>query len=246
MGRDEMADAIRAVSQFLVADVPLGETLRRVAMLAQEATATESVSLTLLDARGLPMTAASSSERASALDTAQYGEGAGPCLEAYRTGATVRVADYRTAGTRWGSFGRHAVEEGVLSSLSLPLVAGAERLGAVNLYAATADHFLEADECAAGAFATQAAVVIANARSYWRACDVSEGLRTAMQTRATIEQAKGIIMVTRHCSPDDAFNILVRASQRENTKLRDIAERLVQTAADRARTPPEDFDGMAP
>ena len=43
-----------------------------------------------------------------------------------------------------------------------------------------------------------------------------------MQSRAAIEQAKGILMAAQRCGPDRAFEILVRASQRENRKLRDI------------------------
>jgi AmiR/NasT family two-component response regulator len=48
-----------------------------------------------------------------------------------------------------------------------------------------------------------------------------------MESRAMIEQAKGIVMATSHCGPDDAFAILVRASQRENRKLRDLASDMV-------------------
>lgn len=42
-----------------------------------------------------------------------------------------------------------------------------------------------------------------------------------------IEQAKGIVMATRGCSPDDAFGVLVSQSQHENRKLREIARGLV-------------------
>ena len=58
-----------------------------------------------------------------------------------------------------------------------------------------------------------------------------------MESRAQIEQAKGILMATRHCSPEQAFQLLVQASQRNNEKLRDIAARIVtsQTAQEDAR-----------
>ena len=49
-----------------------------------------------------------------------------------------------------------------------------------------------------------------------------------MESRATIEQAKGIIMAANHCSPDAAFDILRRASQNRNVKLRDIANDIVE------------------
>jgi AmiR/NasT family two-component response regulator len=53
-----------------------------------------------------------------------------------------------------------------------------------------------------------------------------EGLRAAMEHRAVIEQAKGILMHSMKCSADAAFAVLVAASQRENVKLRDVAVRI--------------------
>lgn len=58
-----------------------------------------------------------------------------------------------------------------------------------------------------------------------------EQLKLALASRATIEQAKGILMGAERCSADTAFEILKRASQRENVKLRDIAARIVDQAA---------------
>ncbi len=73
----------------------------------------------------------------------------------------------------------------------------------------------------------QAAVALANAQAYWDAYQLGVDLRTAMQSRAVIEQAKGMLMATQRCSADEAFQILVRASQRENRKLREMADELV-------------------
>ena len=57
---------------------------------------------------------------------------------------------------------------------------------------------------------------------------LSMPLVAAVQSRAVIEQAKGMLMAkSPQISVDDAFNLLRRASQRENVKLRDIARRIV-------------------
>ncbi len=48
-----------------------------------------------------------------------------------------------------------------------------------------------------------------------------------MESRAVIEQAKGILMQAQGCDPDEAFQILVRASQNQNRKLRAIAAEIV-------------------
>ncbi len=58
-----------------------------------------------------------------------------------------------------------------------------------------------------------------------------------MQSRSTIEQAKGMLMAENGCGADEAFGILVRASQRQNRKLRDIAQALIDARSNgRGRT----------
>lgn len=64
-----------------------------------------------------------------------------------------------------------------------------------------------------------------------------QGLRVAMEHRAEIEQAKGIVMASLHCTPDEAFDVLRRQSQHENRRLRDIAHELV-TITSRRPAPP--------
>ena len=58
-------------------------------------------------------------------------------------------------------------------------------------------------------------------------------LRDALETRDVIGQAKGILMAAEAISADDAFLILVRASQRQNRKLRDIAADVVESTVGR-------------
>ena len=85
-------------------------------------------------------------------------------------------------------------------------------------------------------FAAHAAIVLANSQAYWDAHQLSEDLLQAMKSRATIEQAKGILMGAQRCSADEAFQILVRASQRENRKLREIADEIVAKTSDASRS----------
>jgi hypothetical protein len=68
-----------------------------------------------------------------------------------------------------------------------------------------------------------------------------EGLRVALRTRATIEQAVGVLIVSHHCSPQEAFQILVSLSQHNNLKLYRVARVLVELAA---RTAPEQLERL--
>ncbi|GGS38742.1 hypothetical protein GCM10010270_04950 [Streptomyces violaceus] len=54
-------------------------------------------------------------------------------------------------------------------------------------------------------------------------------LRRAMQTRPTIDLARGILMATFGLSPESAWSVLVRTSQNTNTKLHHLAQDLVST-----------------
>jgi AmiR/NasT family two-component response regulator len=58
----------------------------------------------------------------------------------------------------------------------------------------------------------------------------ARNMRIAMDTRAVIEQAKGVLMAQRHVDADQAFELLREASQRYNRKLRDIASGIVEGA----------------
>lgn len=55
-------------------------------------------------------------------------------------------------------------------------------------------------------------------------------LRAALRSRDVIGMAKGILIASEGVGPDEAFEILTRASQRENRKLREVAADLVTRA----------------
>jgi len=55
-------------------------------------------------------------------------------------------------------------------------------------------------------------------------------MREAMESRAVIEQAKGMLIAAHRCTPDEAFQMLSKSSQRSNRKLRDVAKAMVHGA----------------
>ena len=57
------------------------------------------------------------------------------------------------------------------------------------------------------------------------------GLRRALTSRATIDQAKGMIMAERHCGADEAFQLLAKMSKDTNVPLKDVASALVYLAS---------------
>jgi GAF domain-containing protein len=230
--QDGSSEALSALSQFLVADASIGETLDRVAALSNEAvTGSSFVGISMLDDKERATTAVFTDEQAPHIDQAQYDTGRGPCLDAWRTKTTVRLDDLEQVDDRYTEFAGACLEHGIHSTLSMALVAAGAGVGALNFYGRDKQGFSGEDERAAEEFATAASVVLANAVAYWGAYDLSQQLAEAMESRAIIEQAKGMLMSrSPDLSADDAFDLLRRASQRENIKLRDIAQRIVDRA----------------
>jgi transcriptional regulator with GAF, ATPase, and Fis domain len=207
-------------------------TVDRVLELVTELTArtvssAAAVSVTLeRDKR--PFTPHASDDVARQLDDVQYDTNAGPCLDALTQHHPVSgVFD----GSRWPAFEAAAIEAGMKSVLSLPLVAGDKSLGALNLYSRSSDSFDETEQTTASLLAQQGAAVLANAVAFTDAAMLNEQLMTALETRDLIGQAKGILMIRESCDADAAFDVLRRASQRLNQKLRDVAAAVVLSAA---------------
>jgi transcriptional regulator with GAF, ATPase, and Fis domain len=237
MSTDASAQALSALSQFVVSKTSMGETLLRVSQITVDALpAADMAGITLLDEQGKPTTGIFTDPDAPEIDAAQYSSGRGPCLDSWRRQRVVRLDDMDSGLVAYPEFVAAARAHGVESTLSLPLMAGDDAAGALNLYSRTAGGFTDEDEVAGAHLASVAAIVLVNASAYWQATQLSEQLAQAMQSRAVIEQAKGILMArSPQLDADDAFDLLRKASQRENVKLREIAQRIVdrRTSEDR-------------
>jgi GAF domain-containing protein len=232
-----LTGSLAALSRFFVGDGTLGQTLTRVSDLTVEAIpAADLVGITMV-VEGRDRTAVFTDETAPEIDQAQYDSDEGPCLTAFREMRITQIRSTREAG-EWPAFRQAAARRGIYSTMSFPLIVDKQSVGAMNLYSYREDAFSEDDRATGDLFASQAAIVLANAQAYWDARELSQGLGEAMKHRAVIEQAKGILMGAEGCSEDDAFQLLVQASQRENVKLRDVARRLVDNAAGRPRDDP--------
>ena len=229
-------DVLAELAGIVLAQETLDSVLSKVVELTERVIASaDEVSVTLVR-KGRAETAAYTGALAMQADERQYGLDAGPCLDAGRGGELLYIADMR-AETRWPAYCPQAARIGVLSSLSVPLPIQEDLIGALNVYSRKPDAFQEADQRAGEAFAAYAAVAVANADSFASTAEMADNLRIAMASRATIEQAKGILMARGGITPDQAFEMLVRASQRENRKLRDVATELVERVQHRQPRP---------
>jgi GAF domain-containing protein len=171
----------------------------------------------------------------SQIDTVQHHElFEGPCVTCMQSRRPA-VSGSLGSDDRWPHFGGRVARMGVHSALSIPLLVGDQMIGAINGYAFGRDAFSDHAVRLAIQFAGPAAVSVCNARLLSDARDRTEQLQQALVSRKVIDQAIGIIRARTGVSAEEAFDRLTKMSQSENTKLRDVAEHLVDEAVRRAR-----------
>ncbi len=230
----ELVAALGELSSMMLATAGMETMLARVAGLAASSIGVPVSCGITLKHDGRALTVATNDERAAHLDELQYAGGQGPCLQAMNTGEAVSVPDM-TVETRWGDYPAHLLASGVRSSLSLPLNADGQQVGALNLYSSDLEAFDSARERAASLFAASASGAIGIALRLAEQVALTEQLRTALSSRAVIDQAIGILIRDRRCGPDEAFDVLRAASQRRNIKLRLVAEEMVAAMSRKPR-----------
>lgn len=142
-----------------------------------------------------------------------------PLTNRQPTGSSWRPTSPATTPPDGPNFAPRAVDLGVRAIISVSLSVDPERRSSLNLYSATAGSFDEEAQLTAGLFGLQAAGLLFGA-------DQVAGLDRALQSRDVIGQAKGILMERYDVNNDDAFQLLVGASQNTNTKLIEVARSL--------------------
>jgi GAF domain-containing protein len=229
-GPDGTQRALEQLGSLALRDHSMDTLLQRVVDLVKDVMpgpVESSISLLVADK---PSTAVFTGQLALDCDESQYGRGHGPCLHAATTGEITEVPDTRS-DSRWREYMDHAVAQGALSSLSIPLPISEGMAGALNMYGREPHTFDDAARSAAQKFVPYAGVALANMQTYENARKLADGLQTALESRAVIDQAKGILMERYKLTADAAFQVLARTSQHNNRKLRAVADDLVRTGA---------------
>jgi GAF domain-containing protein len=226
---DEITKSLEELHALLLEEEDLDSTLRVVAEIADKAVpGCDCAGITLVE-KDVVLSTACTDELCARIDRDQYITGEGPCVDAIRNNQIMRLANAAADG-RWPKFGPLAERHGIESVLGLPLEVNGGVLGALNLYSRRENAFIDTDVDVCTLLATHAAVVLANAKSFEVSARKVEQLAQALESRGVIERAKGILMEREKCSAEEAFQMLVRASQTLNRKLRTVAEDVVDDA----------------
>jgi GAF domain-containing protein len=226
-------DGLRDLSRLVLRDETLETTLQRIVEVADRAIPdTVGVSITLKN-KHAPYTAVTTSPQVKAIDEQEYAVDEGPCIEAMETGE-VHVLDDVATESRWPRFVEVCRAEGLGSVLGVPLRVAGETYGAMNVYALASSAFTGDHRAAALLLGDQAGVALANSRTYDECNQRIAQLQEALDSRVIIEQAKGVLMAADRIDAEAAFDRLRTRSQRENRKLRAVAEEVVASVLTRS------------
>ncbi|WP_328989046.1 GAF and ANTAR domain-containing protein [Kribbella sp. NBC_01245] len=149
----------------------------------------------------------------------QIDAGDGPLLTSLNDQVTIRIPD-APAETRWPEWAAKAEALGIGSVLDVPLAVSDQTVGVLSLYHSSRNAFGADDEAVAHILARHASIAVAAARH-------EETMAKAVDARKLVGQAMGILMMKYDVDDDRAFAILKRYSQDTNTKLRDVAQHVV-------------------
>lgn len=227
-----MVAAFVEMADTLVADYDVVDVLHRLVEHTVALLDAAAAGLLLADQRGGLRVLASSSEAVRVLELLQLQADEGPCMDAYRTGQPVVADDLAAMGTRWPSFAPRAHEQGFASVHAVPLRLREEVIGALNLFGRHTGRLSEADLVVAQALADIATIGILQERAIRRGEVLTEQLQTALNSRVTIEQAKGVLAHAGNLDMDQTFDILRAYARHHSARLSDVAAQLASAALD--------------
>jgi GAF domain-containing protein len=173
---------------------------------------------------------AASDNRFTYLEDLQIRHQEGPCIEAYDTKQLVGVDDL-TKDQRWPLFSSAAVDQQVRAVLAAPLPYNQDAVGVVAVMSQDSNPWSPEGELALLAFTDLAALLIASMMQSEESTVLSGQLQGALNTRQVIEQAKGVLIGTRHISARAAYEQLRAQARAERRKLAAVCSELVEQAS---------------
>lgn len=166
-------------------------------------------------------TPAATHEHPRTLDALQQKHREGPCFAAATEHDSYFISNLVTED-RWPAFRSDALAlTPVRSFASFQLFTARDQVGALNLYADNTDAFHQEARDLGYIFAAHAAIV-------WGAIERIDQFRSALASRDTIGQAKGMLMERYNINAIEAFELLRTLSQNSNIRLAEIAHQLVE------------------
>lgn len=223
---ESIADAIAGLANLLGDHLDIDPAMDRLCndMVAAIADC-DQAGVTLIR-EGHPVTAVRTDPVVDDVDRAQYSTQQGPSLDAALTRRIVRSDDDRTR-VHYPLFAAANADSGIRSFLCAPLTIDGAHVGALALYSRSANGFDRVDAAALSVYITAAESTLTAAGHAFTARETVNGFARTVESRAAIEQCKGLMAAIMHISPDKAFDLLKWRSQETNVSVRALSEQML-------------------
>ena len=215
------------LADTLVDDYDVVDLLQTLVETCADLMDSTAAGILLEDGRGDLELIASTSEGSRLVETMQLSAEAGPCIQSYRTGEVVSIADIAQAPSAWAEFRASALAQGFVAADAVPLRLRDTTIGTLNLLRTSPSAQRDADLLTARALADVATIGILHERTLREAEALSQQLQVALNTRVVIEQAKGVVAFTNGIPIDEAFDVIRGYARRNRVAIREVAARLV-------------------
>lgn len=223
ISNDKLSDVFVEVADTLVDDFDLVDFLHNLTAHAAMICDALAAGILLADSHGDLQYMAASSEQAELVELFQIQRSEGPCFDCFHTREPVTNSDLSSATVRWPNFAPRAIQAGFSSVHAIPMRLRDDVIGTLNIFGSDTGRFDVADVRVVQALADVATIAILQERSIQRAETLTEQLQGALNSRITIEQAKGALSKMRAVDTDQAFTLMRAYARDHRVRLGDVA-----------------------
>ena len=225
----DVRHALNELGRLRFGEMRVDEAMHQIVRTTHTIFAVDGAGLMLADGEHHLRNAAVSDDRVRHLEELQISHQQGPCITAFEDKVLVGAEDL-TSDPRWPSFSQAAVERGVRAVLASPIPYNQDAVGVVAVLSQERHPWSGEAELALLAFTDLAALLIASMMMGEQQTVLAQQLQSALNSRAIIEQAKGVLIGQYGLSAHTAYEQIRAQARAERRKIAVVAAELVRRA----------------
>jgi GAF domain-containing protein len=226
---EDVRQALNDLGRLRFGEMRVEEAMHQIVRTTHAIFSVDGAGLMLADTEHQLRNAAVSDERVRHLEELQIEHREGPCITAFEDKMLVGAPDLTTE-SRWPSFSKAAVDRGVRAVLASPIPYNQDAVGVVAVLSQEEHPWSAEAELALLAFTDLAALLIASMMLGEQQTELAEQLQGALNSRAVIEQAKGVLIGRHGLSAQGAYEQIRAQARAERRKVATVAAELVGRA----------------
>jgi GAF domain-containing protein len=226
----DVHQALHELGRLRFGEMRVEDAMREIVETTHTIFDVDGAGLMLADADHHLRNVAVSDERMGHLEELQVSHQEGPCIAAFDDKALVAAQDL-AEDRRWPTFSDAAVARGICAVLASPLPYNQDAVGVVAVLSEDRRPWSAEAELALLAFTDLAALLIASMMIGQQQSELAAQLQTALNSRAVIEQAKGVLIGQQGLSAHAAYEQLRARARAQRRKLVAVSADLVRSAA---------------